>query len=271
VAGEVPDVHASKPLREIPLEKVGVSKFPAYVVAEVGPGKCLGLASLVDAFVDLPATTRGLHASRTVKAIVASLEKCCEPLGALVSRICDKLLEGHPYSKRAWASIYANLPYKNQMASFKVSCTSTRSSKELSLRVSLVGITACPSAQAVFSFFEGSKASKAPTHMQRARISASLRVVGSALPTPEEVLDVLDGAFSGRLEAVLSRVDEYEAVARALEKPMFAEDVAREAAWRLASYALPKLSGARGRVVVEVESFESVHPFDLKAVATIVL
>jgi len=268
-----PDIHYQQPEWKFKIQRVGAVRVPLYAPLQLAAEECAVLPVLIDAFVDLPETLRGLHVSRTIRSIESSVQllerererKPCRSIFELASQICNLLLEEHEYASESAVSLKTHYPIEGQLVKIEYSMTMRRDgSREASLVLGFMGITACPSAKALYSFYERSAYNESPTHTQRATLKVALKLRGEAKIPMNVLYETLKQAFPATPIASLGRVEEYRLVKSAIAGSMFTEDVARKAAWLVLTRIAPMLQ-VHGSAIISVESMESVHPYNLKA------
>lgn len=270
------DIKEEAPRVPIGLSKVGVKGFkvPFYTLVL---GRRLHSILSVDAYINLPPTIRGIHASRNLESIIESIVK----YGGRLLRVEDfaanvamDLLIKHPYASRSYVYSYSELVIPmdtpvsglTSMESIKVyGCAlSKRLDGGISTRkfvgLSLFGISACPSArETIAELYElkGIPPEYRPTHMQRLRLKVLIEVGRYALDLMD-ILRACESSFSAPTFSLLKRADEASLIIEAYKRPMLAEDVAREVACRLAA----SLSGDE-ELFIQLESYESIHSHNL--------
>ncbi len=261
---KVPDVHITLPAHAYEIE-TGVSSLLYNV--RLKPGKhCYPLTVNVSAYVALPRTQRGTHISRFIEAIDSVLfENECSEVYELLELIGSRILEKHKYSDMVTVAISGSV-YSREKALdywFRVEYRHRIEGKSRwTIRTRITGITSCPSARAVYRFFEKDECNV--THMQRAHAYVIARTATRPNVLPEEIAMVSAEAFSATPRRKLKRVEEYELVKRASNNTKFTEDVARELTNVLATY-LGRQLGDGVKVGIIVKSMESIHPFDIVA------
>ena len=274
---DIPDVHYQEPEWKFKIQRVGVVRVPLHVPLQLATGKCVNLLVLADAFVDLPEALRGVHASRTIRSVENSVQslgkarshKPCKSICELASQICELLLKEHEYASESAVSLKTECSVNGQLVKVECKVSLKRGGlKKTTLALSFTGMTSCPSARALYSFYEGLAQDKSPTHTQRATLRVKLKVKGEISIPLDTLYETLKEAFSAIPTACLGRVEEYKLVKTAVTRPMFTEDVARKATWLILTRIAPMLH-EHGNAVVSVESMESVHPYNLKAILKI--
>ncbi|MCE4611432.1 MAG: GTP cyclohydrolase, FolE2/MptA family [Desulfurococcales archaeon] len=265
------EIQDLEPSRKIYIERVGFRGVRRRVMIDTP----LGLQHLdlkIELYVDVYERRRGVHLSRSIEALEEVLSGY-KPwsLEALLRRVAKQLLAKHPYASRSFAS--ASTTYYVSLSSLgfdsvepvdaRVSVEMGRSYELWTVEVGVTGLTVCPSAQRTIAGILGlgeGDSWKAPSHMQRVRVRGRV-TTNRVMVRIEEVAKALFSSLSAPSISLLKRVDEARLVLEAQKRPMFAEDVAREAAYRISM-----ISGLPGDsiVEVEVESLESIHPHDLQ-------
>lgn len=248
------DVHDDPPGFPIPVSWVGIGwvRLPP---ARVGGAL---LMPRVKALVSLPESMRGAHLSRSYRAIAEA--RGASPLD-VPEAVAEALLGLHEYARRAMAALDAEGLHEPSGRAFRlkkaVALERGRGLAWYEAAVSVVTATACPCALEVSRELFG-----APyTHTQRVVLEARLRS-GLRPPVGElELLEALMAAAPG-LPPYAKREGEAEFLKSLYSRPMFAEDLVREAARLL----LEKLRGARGVLRVRAVSLESIHEYNVEAV-----
>ena len=245
------DVQMEADLREIQIDRVGVSSVRYPIVVMSRQDKTQSTVASVSMSVLLPHQYRGTHMSRFIEA----LEDCCgrispTTLEAVTKRLCDRL-------DAPEASIRFEFPYFIRRRA-PVSGIESFMRYEANLEgifsvgrfdmVTGVGVhvqTLCPCSKEI---------SRMGAHNQRAFVR--LKVRSSGLVWFEELIRTVEDASSTPLYTLLKREDEKFVTERAYETPRFVEDLARELAVAL---------DRDDRIVwydISVASAESIHRHD---------
>ncbi len=257
-----PDIHEDKPEWPIPLEYVGIKGLVETIELEIL--NCHPHNYTIEAYVDLPADKKGVHLSRTLKAIkkVIKKEKCIQPHHFL-DDIATELLESHDYSRKAMIKLTTTIKFKETPVKILIQHEKGRDNyiKQI-VMVEITGITACPCAKEVYGFFESTDPRATPTHMQRALLRAT--IIGKEILKERnllnKIIDAMLQSFSAPLRESLDRIQEYNLIKGAILNPMFAEDVVR----KLYTILNQKLT-RKEIMVLEIESYESIHPYNVYA------
>ncbi|MDP7982194.1 MAG: GTP cyclohydrolase I FolE2 [Conexivisphaerales archaeon] len=233
-----------------------------------GPVRILG--GSVDAFVDLPPGMRGVNMSRSVRAVLDSMDGA-RSLADFASAIVSRLLELHEYSMSARAVVRASAFIEEEAP-----VTGLRSPHHFSaiadfvyrrdgdasawLGASVPGVTACPcGSELMRSASGGCGGFPCPTHMQRARVLVAARPAGSTNLVSLRSSAV--GGLSASVYPLLRRSDEASVIHDALSNPRFAEDVFRRVALSFVE-GNPSFP-PDGELRVRVRSRESIHGHDV--------
>ncbi len=256
-----PDIHDNEPEKKIPLPKVGIVKYATPINLDLL--ECCERICEVEAYIDLPDNMRGAHISRLARTIeYASKNKSCHNPRKLIEEMTKKLLETHPKSSSSLVRIKTTLMYKGKRIEISVGGVRKKETFTEEVQISLNGLTACPCAKDVYRFYEKTPLESTPTHMQRAKLN--VKIYGGKLLEDkkklEEIIRILNSSFSSELEKIVDRKKEYMIIKKAINNPMFAEDVVRKAAFEL-KQKLPKGTALH----VSIESFESIHDYNVYA------
>jgi GTP cyclohydrolase-4 len=276
------DVQSESALAPFELDWVSVTDIHIPVNESGLNGLKFAISPVVDAAVDLPASQRGIHASRTYEC-VKEAAALLDGVGfyGLAERIARSLLEKHTYSTRARVSVRARLfetaktpiSYVDSVEHFNASIHTfaVRGSHTIHVSnfvgVEATGITACPCAKEVIRELyqrvngEVKEGTPLATHMQRSHGRLIVESDGSITFT--QLLDILHNSFSSRTLELLKRPDEAALVLSAVEKPRFVEDVVRHAAKNVVEkfQHLPDSY----RVYIKVRALESIHSHNLES------
>ena len=251
------DVQMEADLREIQIDRVGVSNVSYPIVVMSRQDKTQDTVASVSMSVLLPHQYRGTHMSRFIEA----LEDCCgrispTTLEAVTKRLCDRL-------DAPEASIRFEFPYFIRRRA-PVSGIESFMRYEANLEgifsvgkfdmVTGVGVhvqTLCPCSRAI---------SKYGAHNQRAFVAIKVRC--THFMWFEELIAMAEEAASSPLYTLLKREDEKHVTERAYENPRFVEDVVRDLA--VALNREPRVSWYS----VSITSAESIHNHDAFAEVT---
>lgn len=270
------DVQSEKP--EIPLliERVGVKGVKRKINIYI-PGETLSYDIKLNAYVDLPKDQRGIHMSRNIEVILESIDEASKgrysTLEELFESICRKLLFKHSYASKAEVHGETTYFYKTKVFDEEI-----YEAAEIKLRVSvdkndnirwctgvtIEGITVCPCAQVMYSELEGTEQSRSPSHTQRAKLFVGVETKGKVARI-EWLIETARESFSAPTVSLLKRHDEYRLIRDAFKNAKFIEDVVRNAIYNIAIKLLNENFPLDTRIIIEGESFESIHPFNAYA------
>ena len=263
----IPDVHRDLPKYRIPLNKVGIHGVEAKIV--ICGDICREYNAFLNIYVDLSPSTRGIHLSRLTSCLKECVKNCRtssfrEFLQLLAKRIMDV------YREIRYVEVELETKeFIESMEPFVIKYSIRRNRNEVDnwekMSIELIGLTACPCAQKVYSYFENTLIENTPTHMQRTKLEVTIKSQEIKLD-PIELASRLLECFSSPIRTVLKRVDEYKLIKKALSKPLFAEDVAREALAIIHGYK-EQLSKDTD-ILVRVYSMDSIHPFNVYSEAS---
>ena len=278
------DVQAGKPTYSIPVSRVGVKgiKFPVRVKRN---DREIDLLTVIDIYVDLPASRKGADFSRKIEAIneIILSRKVVPSIEELSSEIASKTLQKLDYSTKCNVKISAdylvekkserNLPI---IMNYKILGEArSRNREELDKYVGVVvqGINACPCAMEttrslISPEFPGNEEllSKIPsiTHNQRNLVTLKVQVPGGESVEADELISLAEEVLGGSLYSLLKRIDEGKLVYNAHKNPKFVEDIVREIAYKAVKRYRDFPDSTE--IYVESKSEESIHPHDALAV-----
>jgi len=268
------EIQDREPLIPIPLEKIGFRGVRRRITLNTPEGP-LALDLTLDLLVSIGDERRGAHLSRNIEALDLGellVEERPRSLEDYLKSVARRLLDLHDYAYKAEARAktvyYARLEYVNitglEPVDVDVRVEVSRSGEELwSTRVTVAGMSVCPSAQETIARLTGG--SPAPSHVQRVYLSGRATTRGEMVRI-EDVAAALSQSFSAPAFTLLKRMDEARLVLEAHRNPKFAEDIAREALLNMARILSSKLNGD-AVLEAEVVSLESIHPHNVYAYA----
>ena len=271
---KLPDVQSSQPPAHFKLTRVGVTKVKKLVhVKRPDAESVITLPTTLDIFVDLPASQKGSHMSRnlelTTEIVETSKTKPVPDLETFCAEIAGSLLDKHDYA--TFAEVKAKADYflgrknpsgREEVEPYKL-IAEARAERDGKIRkligVEAVGMTTCPCAMEVIRALTGNKRSVAvPTHNQRNISTLMIEVPGdSTVVEANDLIDIVEHAFSSPTYGMLKRRDEGELVLKAHENPKFVEDVVRD----ILASVLKRYGNLPDDTIViaRSESEESIH------------
>ena len=289
------DLQESLPKQQFKLTRVGVKNLHTELKVQ-GKGGVITLFPTVEMYVDLPSTRRGVHLSRDPESLhevieetktkVYSIEDFCESLAR-------NLLKKHDYATQAEVHLESDyvIPRSapGQTLVIKEPCellataNATREGSNIivsrAVGVRVVGFTACPCTQELLRTlthdrlkklgYEGKRIEEilqntvCATHTQRTTGSILMACPRRRRVDVEDLATILESAMSGQTYTILKRPAEASVVEAAHRRPMFTEDVVREALLAVSKKYedFPDDVG----VFVQMFSNESVHRHDIIA------
>ncbi|MDR3206403.1 MAG: GTP cyclohydrolase MptA [Candidatus Methanoplasma sp.] len=269
------DVQYRKGDTGFKLTRVGVKNVhkPILVKREGANGALNGaLNCRVSISVDLPAEQKGSHLSRNVEVLTAVLtESIASPVSGLenvAADICRKLLKHHEYAATAEVDIRAEYFRQNRTPFGRETLESytllaggsvVRGEKvRKTIGAEVIGMTACPCAQqTVTEMLSCGPGAPVMSHNQRNVCRTTLTMDEDVDVEADDLIDLIEGAFSSPTYELLKRDDEGQVVINAHTNPRFVEDVVRNVLKALVDKGcgLPDDVG----VYVASESEESIH------------
>lgn len=242
------------------LERVGITNLRTLVKTGFG-GHLYKFVPTFDIYIDLDASKKGVHMSRLVESISETVTEEAaykhETFEELEKAVLLKLREKHPFAR-------GEVGLRTALVAEKKTPVSGRDTMEThdvevktvldgglrkSLKVKVTGSTACPH----------SKENTGKPHIQRAVAELELECGFDKSIGLNDMIDVVESAFSCPVYTLVKTEDENEMVKRIYDNPKFVEDVTRGI-----------LDGARKRfrgcsVKARTVSQESIHRHDVVA------
>ncbi|MEM4576049.1 MAG: GTP cyclohydrolase MptA [Candidatus Nezhaarchaeales archaeon] len=281
------DVHEKKPTFSIPLQFVGVKGVKMPVAFVKFGGKPHYTLPVFDAYINLPSTMKGIHASRHYQVIAEVVSHFAMKAGKLED-ICEKmaiaLLEKHDYASRSYVKAKGEIIFESRvensdLISFEPclligKAWGLRSKGQITAKkavgVSVKGMTACPCAleyvkEKVRQFFEDKPSIEIPlaTHMQRVTGKILIEVPQGYDLDAIKLVKIIQRSVSSPTYGLLKRSDEGEVICKAVLNPKFAEDVIRS----MVKAIVEEFKDFPKSTFFEcyVRSEESIHKHDLVA------
>jgi len=269
------EIQDSRPPVTLPLEKVGFQGVRRRVRVESPEGP-LHLDLTLDLYVSIGPDRRGAHLSRNIEAVLDAIEdgEAAPSIEAYLERVARKLLERHRYALAAEATArtvyYVDVEYMGIQGREPVDVEvtvyiSASGEKRWRVRVSMKGLSVCPSAQKTIADKQGYKGLPAPSHSQKVILHGTV-TAARGMARIEDVAAALSRSFSAPAITLLKRPQEALLVYEAHKRPRLAEDIAREAIREMAKALEGKVPGD-ALLEAEVVSLESIHPHNVYALA----
>jgi len=291
------EVQDKLPPVAVPLSEVGVVGVKVPLSFEDYKGRRIVVVPRFEAFIDLPAWRKGIHASRQYETIIEvfsqfagkayRLERVCAEMAleilrrqkeaskAKVKASGDAILE-----KTTPVSEHRSYePYRLLASAVAVKKPEGGVEITRKIGVKVEGVTACPCAQELLAFHARAKLREKgfpngtidkvlrsvplATHMQR-----SLGVLVTEVPGNREIdafklAEIVEESMSAPSYGLLKREDESAIVLRAAERALFAEDAVRIMMKKFVE-KYPNLPD-KTRILFKVRSYESIHKHDFIA------
>jgi GTP cyclohydrolase-4 len=232
----------------------------------------------VDIFVDLPASQKGSHMSRNVEVlnevVEESVVKPVSGLEDMAADMCNRLLVHHEYAQTADVTINAEYFRNSQTPQGRQSLEMFRLiagghiergvglTKKIGVQV--IGMTACPCAQqTVREMLEFEGEMPVMSHNQRNVVTLTVTIPEEYSIEADELIDVVQGAFSSPTFGLLKRPDEGSVVINAHTNTKFVEDTVRSVLQRF----VERFTDLPDCVEIDVisDSEESIHKHDAYA------
>ncbi|ADM27131.1 protein of unknown function DUF198 [Ignisphaera aggregans DSM 17230] len=266
------ELQDKEPTISIDIEMLGFKNVRRKLVLRTDKGS-IALDADISLYVDVDSSRRGVHLSRTAEALLEVIEERYEAktIEEYLDAMALKLLEKHEYIKRAIVNAkltyYIEIEYHGirglEPIEIEVEVERLRNGERFwKLSVGVKGITVCPSAKESIASMLNQNIEIAPSHMQRVVLKGRIISRGNFIGI-EKIARTLFNSVSAPTFTLLKRTQEAKLVLEAHKKPMFIEDVVREAIWNIGKEI--KSFDKQTIIEVEVESYESIHPHNLYA------
>ncbi len=243
----LPDIQASKDVRDIPIQRVGVKAIthPLQVHTLRGPQPTV---AQIDMYVALPAHQKGTHMSRFLEVLQSHHEPLStaslkDLMRAMLARLeaQDGVIEIRcPYFVMKAAPVSGVQSLMNYEVRFLAE--QRNGTLCLTQEVAVPVTSLCPCSKEISDY---------GAHNQRSQVTIAVELASDM--AVEEQIGVAEQAASCELWGLLKRPDEKYVTERAYDNPKFVEDMVRDIAVRLD--ADPRVLAYR----VASENFESIH------------
>lgn len=276
------EVQEEEPEVALRINRAGIKGVRRKITIHTPEGR-LQFDVVIDAYVDLPVSKRGIHMSRNIEAFIEAIEEAQKEKPSMLEEVllsgCRRLLKKHPYAARAEmiakTTYYYNEDFTGtsapQAADIIITTMLDRNGTDKrTVSVSILGITVCPSAQAVYRKMEKTRLPHTPSHSQRARLTVRVTTEGRFVRL-EQLIDAARHAFSAPTVSLLKKSQEHLLIRQAFKRPRFIEDLVRYALHNVYHMLLSRKYPKNTILHVEAESYESVHPHNAYACRTATL
>ncbi len=241
------DVQNSEDLRQIRIDKVGVSNIEYPVLVKDRARGTQSTVAKINMYVDLPAHFKGTHMSRFLEVLNAhegpiSIEEIPTILTSMRDRLDSETAHfslDFPYFMDKLAPVTGKrgvMPYRCGFEACMGRCN------DFVLSVEVPVTTLCPCSKEIAEY---------GAHNQRGYVRLKVRFADNVWL--EELIELIEDAASCDLYPVLKRPDEKWVTEKAYDNPRFVEDMSREVVVRLQKD--PRIRWFS----VEVENHESIH------------
>jgi len=294
------DVQNEKPLIGVKLDRVGSSGIKKQVIREAD-GDIKVMTPVIDAFVDLKPSQKGIHMSRMIESINEIIEKITKQkvfdFEDMCAEIAKELLDRNDYASYSEARVYADFPVERRTPSTGLrtqevhkliakACAWRDKTLRKSIGCSVFGMNACPCAQEMMYGYSKEKLkelnglslsdddinkilSVIPMTSHNQRVEGTLIVETDEDERIElnDLVSVIEDSVSSGIYEILKREDELAVVVCAHNNPMFVEDSLRLILKNF--YEKHRNLKDNTRVTAKIVSFESIHPHDAFAETSI--
>ena len=241
------DVQREASEHQVDLDKVGVKnvKYPIVVLDKANEHQ--HTVATISMYVNLPRHFRGTHMSRFIEILDRHRGRMTlHNIGPILGEMKNRLDAESAHLEIAFPYfIEKTAPVSGQKSIMSYDCKFAASQSdhdELVVEVNVPVMSLCPCSKEI---------SDRGAHNQRGIVTVRVRTQGFVWI--EDIVDLVEGAASSDLYALLKREDEKYITEKAYDNPRFAEDVVRQIAVELAE--MPEIAWFS----VETENFESIH------------
>jgi GTP cyclohydrolase-4 len=303
------DVQSERPSFPVALDRVGLEGVRKRIDIKRKDSH-YSMDVIIKAFVNLPATQRGAHMSRSAESIDDCISEQVylpkQNVEEFTAGIARAMLDKHAYATTAHVEIegpFIILARQREgegstQSAYYLHCIvdASRADKgssihpcEILLRVQADGMIACPCGQEMSREFAKEMLAKRAdlklddptidtilnvipiaTHNQRATGAITIQEPVPGAVDIYDVIETIEGSMSGRISGILKRPDEATLIRTVHQDPMFTEDVVRRMTWLLAGDRFKSLPAAM-KVTANLVSMESIHPHQVSATITTTL
>jgi len=246
----MPDVQASKDIRNVPIDKVGVKDitYPITLHCPATGGTQSTVAS-VNMYVGLPHYQKGTHMSRFLEVLNQHHDSVRSDQIMSICHAMRERLEAEEahLELRFPYFIHKKAPVTGSpgMLDIKVTFEATAGAKDdFVMAVKVPATSLCPCSKEISDY---------GAHNQRCEIEVRVRFAEGQFMWIEELFELIEKAASAPVFAVLKRPDEKYVTELAYDNPKFVEDIVRDMALMV---------DAEDRIVwfqVISENYESIH------------
>ncbi|MEM8883638.1 MAG: GTP cyclohydrolase FolE2 [Planctomycetota bacterium] len=242
------DIQSSPDTRRIPIDRVGVRGLRHPVRVRDRAGGEQGTVATFTMNVSLPHEFKGTHMSRFVEVLNAEDGPICVETFLDMPREVGERLDAayshvemeFPYFMNKRAPVTGAAGMVDYLVAFIGELAPEGTRQLIRVRVPIASL--CPCSKEI---------SERGAHNQRGHVTVTVEL--KRFVWIEEVIELVEGAASCDLYAVLKRPDEKFVTEQAYDNPKFVEDIARDVAVAL------NAESRIGEYRVEVENFESIH------------
>ena len=250
VAEPIPDVQASRDVRNVAIDKVGVKNI-TYPITLRCPktGGVKHTVAQVNMYVGLPHYQKGTHMSRFLEILNRhhgeiqsdQIMDICHDMQKRLDAAEAHLELRFPYFIHKKAPVTGSPGMIDIQVTFECSSNGT---DDFVMGVKVPATSLCPCSKEIAAY---------GAHNQRCEIEVKARFTPGRFMWIEEMFDLIEQAASTQVFAVLKRPDEKFVTEAAYDNPKFVEDIVRDLAVVLDS---------EDRIAwyhVNSENFESIH------------
>lgn len=253
----IPDIQARSDRRNIPIDKVGVKNVTYPITLRTRDGGTQTTVASINMYVSLPHHQKGTHMSRFLEVLNEHNSQPVTPEQIPeIARAIKERLEAENAHLELTFTYFVCKKAPVTKAPGLMDCrvtfaVHTNSHDDFVMSVRAPATSLCPCSKEISAY---------GAHNQRCEIEASVRFEG--VLWIEDLMEIIEGAASSQVYAVLKRPDEKFVTERAYENPKFVEDIVRDLAIALDSDERVL------QYTINSENFESIHSHNAYAQIT---
>ncbi len=244
---QLKDVQASRDLRNIPIDKVGVKNVTYPIRLRTPDGGCQHTVATVNMYVSLPHHQKGTHMSRFLEVLnehareidPTDIMPICHDIKERLNARDAHLELTFTYFINKAAPVTGAAGLMDYIVTFSAS---SDGQDDFVMGVKVPATSLCPCSKLISAY---------GAHNQRCVIEARVRFKG--MLWIEDLVGIVERAASSPVYSVLKRPDEKHVTEEAYDNPKFVEDIVRDLALAL------EQDDRIQWYAVNSENFESIH------------
>jgi len=259
-SNSIADVQGYEDGRHVAIDKVGVKNIIYPMILKTRDGKTQDTIAKINMYVSLPHHQKGTHMSRFLEVLNDHRSEPLTPdrIPEVTAAIRERLNAETAHFEASFtyfmckpAPVTGMRGLMDYEVTFACEVNGSPETSSFVIGVAVPATSLCPCSKEISEY---------GAHNQRCRISAKVKFDGTLWI--EDLVEVLEGAASSPVYAVLKRPDEKFVTEAAYDNPKFVEDIIRDLA-----LALDKDERIKW-YEIDSENFESIHSHNAYAQIT---